>query len=264
MFKHSADLDTEAFIQRKQAGERLVMLTAYDATFAGLINKIDKVDLLLVGDSLGMVIQGYSSTRQVKMRDILYHSEIVARTAPNIPVIGDMPYHSFDTPDRALENARDLMHVGVKGVKIEGNKPEVVRSLVEAGIPVMGHLGLLPQTAEQFKVQGKDAADAEQMKKDALELEEAGVFSLVLECIPRKLAAEIGEALKIPTIGIGAGPDCDGQVLVLQDMLGLTKGYLPKFVKQYVQLGDLASKALSDYADEVKQGTFPTDKNSYH
>src|SRR6056297_99859 len=257
-------IDRQEWVDKKAAGERITMLTAYDAAFASLLSQVDGLDMILVGDSLGMVIQGQDTTRAVTMDAMLYHTEIVARASQGIAVIGDMPYHSFDTADEALNNARRLMEAGASAVKIEGNKPEVVSRLVEAGIPVMGHLGLLPQTAENFKVQGKDNKTADTIFKDALELEAQGAFAVVLECVPRSLAQKITEALKIPSIGIGAGPDCDGQVLVLHDMLGLTQGYSPKFVKRFAQLDSMVIEAVQSYSDEVKSGNFPTDPYSYH
>lgn len=259
-----AVINTADWTKKKAAGVKISMLTAYDSAFTALLSQVEGLDLILVGDSLGMVIQGHDTTRAVKMKDMVYHTEIVARVSSGIPVIGDMPYHSFDSPDEALENARQLMDVGASAVKIEGNKPEVVSLLCKKGIPVMGHLGLLPQTAEKFKVQGKDTEAAETIYRDALDLEAHGAFSVVLECVPRDLAQRISRAMKIPTIGIGAGPDCDGQVLVLHDMLGLTQGYLPKFVKGYAQLDKAVIDAIQRYSDEVKSGSFPTDSYSYH
>ena len=257
-------IDKKEWIDKKAEGERITMLTAYDAAFASLLSQVDGLDMILVGDSLGMVIQGQDTTRAVTMDAMLYHTEIVARSSGGIPVIGDMPYHSFDTAGEAFTNARRLLEAGASAVKIEGNKPEVVNRLVGAGIPVMGHLGLLPQTAENFKVQGKDNDAADTIFKDALELEAQGAFAVVLECVPRSLAQKITEALKIPSIGIGAGPDCDGQVLVLHDMLGLTQGYSPKFVKRFAQLDSMVIEAVQSYSDEVKSGSFPTDPYSYH
>ncbi|MFW5712508.1 MAG: 3-methyl-2-oxobutanoate hydroxymethyltransferase [Spirochaetota bacterium] len=260
-----AVIQRDEWIEKKARGHRISMLTAYDAAFASLLVQIENLDMILVGDSLGMVVQGHNTTRAVRMEDMVYHTELVARSAGNaIPIVGDMPYHSFDSADEALKNALKLMSAGAAAVKIEGNKPDVVTRLVAEGIPVMGHLGLLPQTAEQFKVQGKDNAAAEEIYRDALELEQHGAFAVVLECIPRALAQRISESLKIPTIGIGAGPDCDGQVLVLHDMLGLTEGYLPKFVKRYAQLNAMVVEAAQQYCDEVKSRDFPTDKFSYH
>ncbi|MCF7915503.1 MAG: 3-methyl-2-oxobutanoate hydroxymethyltransferase [Spirochaetaceae bacterium] len=257
-------IDKQKWIDKKADGKRITMLTAYDAAFTSLLSQVDGLDMILVGDSLGMVIQGHDTTRAVSMDAMLYHTEIVARSGRGIPVIGDMPYHSFDTADEALMNATRLMEAGASAVKIEGNKPEVVIRLVEDGIPVMGHLGLLPQTAENFKVQGKDNEAADTIFKDALELEAQGAFAVVLECVPRSLAQKITGALKIPSIGIGAGPDCDGQVLVLHDMLGLTQGYSPKFVKRFAQLDSAVIEAVQSYSDEVKSGSFPTDPYSYH
>jgi len=252
------------YIDRKHTGDKIVMLTAYDAAFAGIMELSGEIDVILVGDSLGMVVQGHDTTRKVSLDHMLYHTEIVCRAAPSIPIIADMPFHTFDDPAEALKNAEALIKTGADGVKIEGNKAEVVRRITGGGIPLMGHLGLLPQTAVQFKVQGKDEAAAEKLMNDAVELEKNGAVAIVLECVPRSLAASVSAALRIPTIGIGAGPDCDGQVLVLHDMLGLNHGHLPKFVKQYSQLGELTRNAISEYSREVKNGTFPSDSHSYH
>jgi 3-methyl-2-oxobutanoate hydroxymethyltransferase len=240
-----------------------------------------------------MVVQGKETTREVTLEQMEYHTEMVARGVsrtldrspeeversglepaprresqpprdPHLPVIGDMPFGTYNTPNTAVASARRLISAGAHAVKIEGSDTAVVRALTDAGIPVMGHLGLLPQTAEHFTVQGKGAAEADRMKAEALALEEAGAFALVLECIPRKLARLISEQLTIPTIGIGAGPSCDGQVLVLHDMLGLTEGYLPKFVKPFAELGSMAEEGVRSYAREVRGGTFPDDTHSYH
>jgi 3-methyl-2-oxobutanoate hydroxymethyltransferase len=254
----------EEYIRLKKKGRKLAMVTSYDSTFTRLINQVEGIDLILVGDSLGMVVQGHESTRAVTLDQMVYHTEIVARCSQHIPVVADMPYHTFDTPEEALDAAAKLMEAGAGAVKIEGNKPDVVWALAEHKIPVMGHLGLLPQTAENFKVQGKNTEDAARMLRDALELQERGAFAIVLECVPRSLGGAITKELDIPTIGIGAGPDCDGQVLVLQDLLGLTRGYLPKFVRKFADLGDSVTEALKDYAEEVKKGSFPGDEYSYH
>lgn len=262
--RNSEWIDKNEWRAKKAAGERITMLTAYDAAFASLLSQVEGLDMILVGDSLGMVIQGHGTTRAVTMEAMLYHTEIVARSSRGRAIIGDMPYHSFDTADEALMNARRLMEAGASAVKIEGSKPEVVKRLDEEGIPVMGHLGLLPQTAENFKVQGKDTEAADTIFKDSLELEAQGAFAVVLECVPRSLARKVSGALKIPSIGIGAGPDCDGQVLVLHDMLGLTQGYSPKFVKRFAQLDSTVIEAVQSYSDEVKSGSFPTDPYSYH
>jgi 3-methyl-2-oxobutanoate hydroxymethyltransferase len=277
----------------KRQGRRIVMCTAYDAAFGTIIARSAAADLLLVGDSLAMVVQGKETTREVTLDQMVYHTEMTVRgvrrglgrsmeqaetaglepsgaaaekpgVEPGLPVIGDMPFGTYGDPDTAVASARRLIGAGAAAVKIEGSGTAVARALTEAGIPVMGHLGLLPQTAERFTVQGKDSDAAEEMKRDARALEEAGVFSLVLECIPRRLAREVSELLEIPTIGIGAGPACDGQVLVLHDMLGLTEGYLPKFVKRFAELGSTAEEGIRTYAHEVREGSFPKDSESYH
>jgi len=268
------------------------MCTAYDAAFGAVVARSEMVDLLLVGDSLAMVVQGKQTTREVTIEQMCYHTEMTSRgvnnvlqpsleeaesgglepsavsspvpESPSLPIIGDMPYGTYAAPEAALAAGRRLMESGAHAVKIEGSDTTVTRALVESGIPVMGHLGLLPQTAERFSVQGKERSESEQMKQEAAALEEAGAFAVVLECIPRKLAREISEGLSIPTIGIGAGPSCDGQVLVLHDMLGLTEGYLPKFVKSFAELGSTAEEGIRTYAREVRDGTFPRDAHSYH
>jgi len=252
------------YIARKKSKKKIVMITAYDAAFASIMDSSGAIDVILVGDSLGMAVQGQNTTQKVRMEHMVYHTEIVARTAPSIPVIADLPYLAFEDPDEALKNAKALTAVGAKGVKIEGDKPEVVRRITSAGIPLIGHLGLLPQTARNFKVQGKDKADAERIVQEALDLQDCGAAAIVLECVPRSLAASISEALEIPTIGIGAGPDCDGQVLVVHDMLGLSSGHTAKFVKKYTDLHSTVRGALVEYADEVRKGSYPSDAHSYH
>jgi 3-methyl-2-oxobutanoate hydroxymethyltransferase len=306
-------MDFRYLREMKRQGRRIVMCTAYDAAFGTIIARSAAADLLLVGDSLAMVVQGKETTREVTLDQMVYHTEMTVRgvrrglgrsmeqaetaglepsgaaaeetsveseaesglhspgaaaekpgVEPGLPVIGDMPFGTYGDPDTAVASARRLIGAGAAAVKIEGSGTAVARALTEAGIPVMGHLGLLPQTAERFTVQGKDSDAAEEMKRDARALEEAGVFSLVLECIPRRLAREVSELLEIPTIGIGAGPACDGQVLVLHDMLGLTEGYLPKFVKRFAELGSTAEEGIRTYAHEVREGSFPKDSESYH
>jgi 3-methyl-2-oxobutanoate hydroxymethyltransferase len=211
-----------------------------------------------------MVVQGKKTTREVSLAQMVYHVRMVAEAGTSIPVIGDLPYHTFETADEALENARVLMKAGAWAVKFEGNHYEAARAIVEEGIPLMGHLGLLPQTAEKFSVHGKSEAEAKAIEEDALQLEEAGVFSLVLESIPRGLAEKVSRSLSIPSIGIGAGPDCDGQVLVTHDMLGLTVGRVPKFVKKYADIGQSIQDAASSYAKDVRDGSFPSDAHTYH
>lgn len=243
--------------------EPIVMITAYDASFASLAAEA-KADVILVGDSLGMVVQGREHTRSVTLEQMMYHTEMVRTGAPDLPVISDLPFGTFASPEIAVTSAHGLMKAGADGVKYEGPDTGVAVALLDAGIPVMGHLGLLPQTAEQFKVQGKDEVTASRLLKESLALEKAGVFSLVLECIPLKLAKEVSNALSIPTIGIGAGPHCDGQVLVIHDMLGLTRNYLPKFVKPYGRFREMGVEAIARYRSEVKEGIFPDDRYSYH
>lgn len=255
---------TSALAGMKRRGERIVMLTAYDATFASLLEQSEAIDLILVGDSLGMVVQGKHTTREVTLAQMVYHVRMVADAVSSTPIIGDLPYHTFETADEALENAHVLMQAGAWAVKFEGNHYEAARAIVEAGIPLMGHLGLLPQTAEKFSVHGKSEEEARAIEEDALQLEEAGVFSLVLESIPRGLAERVTRALSIPSIGIGAGPDCNGQVLVTHDMLGLTIGRVPKFVKKYADIGGSIREAVKSYAKEVREGSFPSDSHTYH
>ncbi len=254
----------EKLMEKKRRGERIVMLTAYDAPFAELIEKSGAVDLILVGDSLGMVVQGRDSTRDVSIEQMRYHTEIVARATEHTVLVGDLPCHSFDTAEEALKNAKLLIEAGAWAVKFEGYHREAATALVEAGIPLMGHLGLLPQTAKSFSVRGKEEKEAEAILEDAKSLEDCGLFSIVLESIPRKLAKRVSEELTIPCIGIGAGPDCDGQVLVTYDMLGLTRGRIPRFVKGYANLGTTIEEAVRKYADDVRGGSFPSDSHSYH
>lgn len=247
--------------QMKQRGEKIVVLTAYDALMARLFDQAG-VDVLLVGDSVGMVLLGYDTTLPVTMDAMVHHTAAVSRGATRALVIADMPFLSYHTgADDAVRNAgRFLQQGGASGVKIEGPAFETVRKLVETGIPVMGHLGLLPQSVNQlggFRQQAKCEDQARRLLDDAKSLEQAGAFSLVLESIPDELARTVSAALAIPTIGIGAGPDCDGQVLVAHDALGLTPDPAPSFVKRYAQLGEEIVKAAQSYAREVRTGKFP-------
>lgn len=241
--------------------EKITMLTAYDYNTAFLEEKAG-IDLILVGDSLSMVVLGHESTRDATLQDMLRHTEAVARGAKNTIIVGDMPYRTYDTKDQAVKNAHMFIQSGADNVKIE-NKPEIVRSLVENGFDVMGHIGLTPQTITEFKVQGKDNESAERLLQLAKQIEEAGAYSLVLECIPSSLAKKITESIKIPTIGIGAGPFCDGQVLVVNDMLGMFDKFKPKFVKRYAELNPLIFNAISEYKKEVKNSKFPNMDFSY-
>jgi len=250
-------------IRRKKGKEKIVMLTAYDYQVAKILDEIS-IDLILVGDSLGMVVQGHSNTKSVNMTDMIYHVKAVARGAKNTPIIGDMPINSCNTIQDGLKNAKKFIEAGAHGVKIEGNRPQVVRILIEAGIPVMGHVGMLPQMAETYRVKGKRPQEAEEIFRDALDLDKLGVFSMVLECIPKSLAKKITENVKAPTIGIGAGKYCDGQVLVINDMLGLDEHFKPKYVKRYATLNKAIKDAVARFMEEVSAGKYPDEEHTYH
>ncbi len=255
------------FAQKKQAGEKIVMITAYDYTMAKLMDE-SGVDAILVGDSLGMVMLGYEDTVQVTMSDMVHHVKAVRRGAQHAMVVGDLPFLSYHgSVDAALENAGALMRAGAACVKLEGGKSVCgkVRAMVDAGIPVMGHLGLTPQSVNQlggFVYQGKTEQAAQQLVEDAKALEEAGAFSLVVECVPQALAGTLAQQLSIPVIGIGAGSQCDGQVLVYQDMLGMYGDITPKFAKQFAPVGDLIRQGVQQYAKEVREGTFPAQEQT--
>jgi len=255
--------------EMKQQGKRFKMVTAYDYLLASVIDK-SPIEIILVGDSLGMVVLGYDSTVPVTMDDMLHHIRPVVRGAPNTLVVGDMPFGSYNVSiNEAIVNANRFMKEGGAGcVKLEGGAVVVdtVRAIVNAGIPVMGHIGLTPQTVSQlggFKVQGKDADAALKLLEDAQKLEDAGAFAIVVECVPAPVTKLITAKLSIPIIGIGAGPDCDGQVLVTQDMLGMFDRFVPKFVKQYANLNGLIMEALEQYAAEVDSGEFPGPEHSF-
>ncbi|MDH5746680.1 MAG: 3-methyl-2-oxobutanoate hydroxymethyltransferase [Candidatus Bathyarchaeota archaeon] len=250
-------------IRRKKGKEKIVMLTAYDYQVAKILDEIS-IDLILVGDSLGMVVQGHSNTKSVTMMDMIYHVKAVARGAKNTPIIGDMPMNSCNTIKDGLKNAKRFIEAGAHGVKIEGNRPQVVRAIMEAGIPVMGHVGMLPQVAEIYRVKGKRPEEAEEIFRDALDLDKLGVFSMVLECIPKSLAKKITENVKAPTIGIGAGKYCDGQVLVINDMLGLDEHFKPKYVKRYATLNKVIKDAVARFVEEVSAGKYPDEEHTYH
>jgi 3-methyl-2-oxobutanoate hydroxymethyltransferase len=257
--------DLHAF---KERGERFIMLTAYDASMARLLDRAG-VPVLLVGDTLGEVMLGHSSTVPVTMDDMIHHATAVTRAVENAFVVGDMPFMSYQaSTSEALHNAgRHLKEAGVNAVKLEGGGriAEVVNRMVEAGIPVMGHLGLTPQSVHQlggYRVQGRGEAAA-RILQDAKDLEAAGAFAVVLEAVPQALGREVTESLSIPTIGIGAGPHCDAQVLVLHDFLGLTTGRTPRFVKRYASLGDEVTRAVQEFAREVAEGSFPDSEHSY-
>jgi len=253
---------------RKRRGERFSMLTAYDFAFARIFDAAG-VDVLLVGDSLGNVVQGRDTTLPVTLEEIAYHTRLVARGAPRALVVADMPFGTFQiSPEEAVRAAvRLVKEGGAHAVKLEGGRAvaEAIARIVGAGIPVMGHVGLTPQSVHAmggFRVQGRGEAGRRRVAEEARAVEEAGAFAVVLEGMPAELAREITAARAIPTIGIGAGPDCDGQVLVMHDMLGLSD-WTPSFVKQYADLGALASRAARAFAEEVADGKFPADEHSY-
>ena len=253
----------------KQRGEKIPMLTAYDYVTAKLMDEAG-IPFILVGDSLGMVMLGYESTIQVTMDDMLHHIKAVVRGTEKALVVGDMPFMSYQVSiSEALHNAgRIIQEGGAQAIKLEGGElvAGIVERIVGCGIPVMGHLGLTPQSSYQlggFKVQGKTPEAARQLIKDALSLQQAGAFSLVLECVPSPLAKMITQELNIPVIGIGAGPDCDGQVQVVSDILGLYTDFVPKHARQFANLAEEITKAVSDYASQVKEVSFPTEKQSY-
>ncbi len=256
------------FRAKKERGEPITMLTAYDYLTARAVDH-SGIDSILVGDSLGMVILGYENTLPVTMEDMLHHCKAVARGAFKTLLIGDMPFMSYQvSPSEALRNAgRFLQEAGMDAVKLEGGRErlEAVTAIVGSGIPVLGHLGLTPQSVNQlggFKAQGKIASDASDILIDALALEKAGCFGIVLESIPARLAEYISNRLTIPTIGIGAGPACDGQVLVMHDLLGLFDKFTPKFVKQYKVLHQEVNQALQEYKSDVEGGEFPGQEHS--
>jgi 3-methyl-2-oxobutanoate hydroxymethyltransferase len=255
--------------QMKERGERIAMLTAYDATFARLLDEAG-ADVLLVGDSLGMVIQGHETTLPVTLEEIAYHCRAVARGARRAHVVGDMPFMSYQASvEQGMTNAGRLMKEGnCHSVKLEGGAvhAELVGRLVSAGIPVMGHVGLTPQSYHQmggFKVQGRDKGGRERLLADARALEDAGAYAVVLEAIPSDIAREITAALSVPTIGIGAGVDCDGQVLVSYDALGMDESFKPRFVRRYATLGDTIKAAITHYVSDVRAGSFPSDAESF-
>ena len=257
------------FYKMKAKGEKITMVTAYDYPAARWVEAAG-IDMILVGDSLGMVVLGYDSTVPVTMEDVLHHTKAVRRGAPQTFIVADMPFMSYATSQDALINGgRLIKEGGADAVKLEGGEyyAATVELLTKTGIPVVGHIGLTPQTAGQlggFKVQGKDLAGVRRLEEDAKLLQAAGAFAIVLEAIPRQVAGHLTENITIPTIGIGAGPGCDGQVLVFHDMLGIFDRFKPKFVKQYARLGEQAIAAFQTYNQDVKNGSFPADEHTFH
>ena len=267
--KMKKKITVTSFKENKRDGKKISMLTAYDYSTAKIIDE-SGVDAILVGDSLGMVVLGYEDTIKVTMEDMIHHIKAVARGTERALVIGDLPFLSYHTGKyESVKNAgRLLKEGGCKAVKLEGGEEivENVKAIVSSGIPVMGHLGYTPQSINIFgghKAQGKTIETARKILKDALLLQEAGVFSIVLECVPYELASFITSKLSIPTIGIGSGSDCDGQILVIHDILGYNKGFNPKHSKRYVDLGCEVQNAVTEYIKEVDSAVFPTNKNSF-
>lgn len=257
------------FQRHKQDKKKLIVVTAYDALFARIVEQAG-IETILVGDSLGVVVQGKANTLSVTMDEMLYHTKLVAGAAQRALIIGDMPFMSYQaSTEDAVRNAGRFLQAGATAVKLEGGTivADRVAAMTSFGIPVMGHLGMTPQSVHRYggyKVQGKESDHARALLNDAKVLEAAGAFAIVLEAIPVELAKSLTEQLTIPTIGIGAGPHCDGQVLVLYDLLGLFDEFVPKFVKPYAHLKADALQALRRYKEEVEQGKFPSDSESYH
>jgi 3-methyl-2-oxobutanoate hydroxymethyltransferase len=257
------------FLKKKKDGKKIAMLTAYDYPFARIVDEAG-IDAILVGDSLGMVVQGLENTLPVTMDEMIYHTKMVSRAVKNAMVIGDMPFMSYQAGiDDALKNAgRFLKEAGAAAIKMEGGAEIVnhIRAMTKSDIPVMAHIGLTPQSIHRmggYKVQGKTEEAANKLIEEAHMVEDAGAFSLVLEAIPMGLAGRISEELSIPTIGIGAGPHCDGQVLVLHDVIGLFDRFVPKFVKRYAYVKEDVLKAIKTYRDEIEQGVFPSEEQSF-
>ena len=251
----------------KEQGQKITCLTAYDASMAKILDQ-SGVDAILIGDSLGMVVQGGENTRSVSINDMIYHTSIVSDSSSNALVIADMPFASYDSPDDALKNAKLLIEAGARMVKIEGGSEhsDVIKTLISNNINICGHLGLQPQLvikSDDYRVQGRDDSSAQTILNNALLLESLGVSVLVLECIPSDLAKTISEKLTIPTIGIGAGVHCDGQVLVSYDMLGITTGKQPRFVRNFLNNQISISDAVESFVAEVKEGAFPSESESY-
>ncbi len=257
------------FLKKKREGKKITMLTAYDYPFARIVDEAG-IDAIIVGDSLGMVVQGLENTLPVTMDEMIYHTKIVTRAVKNTMVMGDMPFMSYQTSiEDAVRNAgRFLKEAGASAIKMEGGAEvaENIRAMTKSDIPVMAHIGLTPQSIHRmggYKVQGKTEESAKRLIEEAHIVEEAGAFSLLLEAIPMNLAKQITEELSIPTIGIGAGPHCDGQILVLHDVIGLFERFVPKFAKQYTDVKEEALKAIRAYKEEIEKGIFPSDEQSF-
>lgn len=264
-----AKITTAVLKEMKTRQEKITMLTSYDYSMAGMVEEAG-IDMILVGDSLGMVMLGYPTTLPVTMDEMIHHTRTVARAAQNTMVVGDMPFLSYhiSIPEAVRNAGRFVQEGGAQAVKLEGGveRVDTVKAILDAQIPVQGHIGLTPQSVNQFggfKVQGKDLETARKLIRDAKALDDAGVFSIVLECVPSELARRITAEVSCPTIGIGAGPHCDGQVLVINDMLGMFHGHIPKFVKKFANLQPIIAEALKAYKDEVMAGTFPGPEHGF-
>lgn len=267
--RHSEKVTTQTVVEMKGRGEKISMLTAYDYTMGGIVDSAG-IDVILVGDSASNVMAGHDTTVPMTMEHMIYHTSCVVRAVNRALVIADLPFMTYQvTAKEALINAGRMMkEAGAHAVKLEGGHAiaDTVKRIVDAGIPVMGHLGLTPQSIYKFgtyKVRAKEDEEAEQLMKDALELEKAGVFSIVLEKIPSALAKKVTDSLSVPTIGIGAGSHCDGQVLVLHDMLGLNKDFSPRFLRRYADLYESMTGAVKNYISDVKEGSFPNENEQY-
>ncbi len=261
---------TQTVVEMKRKGERISMLTAYDFTMAGIVDRAG-IDVILVGDSASNVMAGYETTVPMTLEHMIYHTSCVVRGVKRALVIADLPFMSYQVTakEALISSGRMMKEAGAHAVKLEGGRTiaGTVRKIVDAGIPVMGHLGLTPQSIYKFgtyKVRAKEEQEAEELLEDARQLEEAGVFSIVLEKIPAALAKKVTESVSIPTIGIGAGADCDGQVLVTHDMLGLNKDFSPRFLRRYADLDKSMTDAVSNYIDDVKKGDFPNENERYN
>lgn len=262
-------ITTSVLRKMKADGKKIAMLTAYDYLSAQILDEAG-IDIILVGDTLGMVVAGYETTIPVTMQQMLYHTEIVSRAVNRAMVVGDMPFMSYQvTPEEALRNAGRFMAEGrATAIKLEGGRAmaPTIKKIIRAGIPVMGHIGLTPQSVYKFggyNLQGKDSEEAQRILDGAKALQDAGIFAIILEKIPLELSRRVTEKLEIPTIGIGAGPHCDGQVLVQHDMLGIFDKFHPRFVKRYAEIGKLMHDAFKQYIDEVRDGRFPNKEHSY-
>lgn len=264
-----ARISTVSLKEKKQKQEKISMLTSYDCFTAAMVDDAG-IDMILVGDSLGMVVLGYENTLAVTMNDMIHHTRVVSRATSHAMVVGDMPFLSYHVSFKeAVRNAgRFIQEAGAQSVKLEGGAERIdtIKAILDAQIPVMGHIGLTPQSVNQlggFRVQGKDLETASKMIEDAKALDDAGVFAITLECVPTELARKITEEVSVPTIGIGAGHYCDGQVLVINDVLGMFTGHIPKFVKQYANLQPVIMEAIKSYKKEVEEGTFPGEEHGF-